>query len=79
MITEHDRLLAREVIERACEIRATGFYGDKDLDECRDIVIDARWPIRGRGGVASSYARTQRAVRAAIAEFYSHSPGDDEA
>lgn len=70
MITEHARLLAREVIARACEARASGAHGDADLDRCREAVIGARWPVQGRGGVAMANARTQREVRAAIAEFY---------
>ncbi len=69
MITNHDRLLALEVITRACEMYTKG-QGPDDLVKCRDIVIDARWPIRGRGGVAHAYAQTQRRVRAAIAEYY---------
>ena len=71
MITDHARLLAREVIARACESYASGALGDNaDLDRCREAVITARWPIQGRGGVARAHARTQREVRAAIAEFY---------
>jgi len=69
MITDHARLLAREVIVRACEMYTTG-RGPEDLAKCRDIVIDVRWPVRGRGGVARAHAQTQREVRAAIAEFY---------
>lgn len=70
MITDHDRILAHEVITRACEAYASGVHGDADLPKCRDIVIDARWPIRGGGGVVRAHARTQREVRAAIVEFY---------
>ncbi len=77
MITQHARILAREVIKRACELYQSGAV-DGDLDYCRDVVIDARWPIRGRGGVARAYAQTQREVRAAIQEFYTTSPGDNE-
>ena len=69
MITDHARLLAREVVTRACEMHTTG-QGPDDLAKCRDIVLDVRWPIRGRGGVARAHARTQREVRAAITEFY---------
>jgi hypothetical protein len=79
MITDHARLLAREVIVRACEARVSGAHGDADLDRCREAVINARWPIQGRGGVAMANSRTQREVRAAIDEFYSYSPGDSEA
>jgi hypothetical protein len=80
MITDHDRLLAREVVTRACESYASGALGDgADLDRYREAVIGARWPIQGRGGVAMAHARTQRRVRAAIKEFYSYSPGDNEA
>jgi hypothetical protein len=69
VITDHTRLLAREVIARACESYASGLISG-DLDYIRDVVLHARFPIRGRGGVAMANARTQREVRAAIAEFY---------
>ena len=62
-ITDHARLLAGEVIKRACEAWALGAHGDADLPEIRDIIIHARWPVRGRGGVALAHARTQREVR----------------
>jgi len=80
MVTDHSRLLAREVIKRAGESYASGALGDgADLDRCREAVIGARWPVRGRGGVAMANARTQREVRAAIKEFYSWEHGDNEA
>jgi hypothetical protein len=69
VITDNIRRLAREVITRACESYASGLISG-DLDYIRDVVIHARFPIRGRGGVAMANARTQREVRAAIAEFY---------
>jgi hypothetical protein len=69
VITDHARLLAREVIKRARESYASGAISG-DLDYCRDNVIHTRWPVRGRGGVAMVNAQTQREVRAAIAEFY---------
>ncbi len=78
-VTDHARRLAREVIARACEARASGAHGDADLPEIRDIIIHARWPVQGRVVVGMAHARTQREVRAAIDEFYSYSPGDNEA
>jgi hypothetical protein len=69
MINDHTRLLAREVITRACASYASGAISG-NLGHIRDVVIHARWPVRGRGGVAMANARTQREVRAAIAEFY---------
>ena len=69
MITDHVRRLAREVIARACESHASGALSG-DLAYIREVIILARWPIRGRCGVAMANARTQREVRAAIAEFY---------
>jgi len=67
VIIDHARLLAREVITRACESYASGAIPG-DFGYIRDVVIHARWPIRGRGQVAMANARTQREVRAAIAD-----------
>lgn len=76
MITQHARLLAREVIAKACQIYTDG-TGPEDLPKCREAVLNIRWPVRGSGGVAQANLRTQRAVSEAIAEFYApndHTP-----
>lgn len=73
-VTNHDRLLAREVITTAAARYASGM-GPDFLDF--DTVIRERWPARGTGGVAMSQRRTITQVQAAIAEFYEppdHSP-----
>lgn len=69
MITDHARLLAREVIGQACEIYIDG-TGPEDLAECREAVLNVRFPVRGNGGVSMANSRTQREVREAIREFY---------
>lgn len=76
MITEHSRLLAREVIAKACQMYTDG-TGPADLAKCREAVLNIRWPVRGSGGVAQANLRTQREVSEAIREFYApddHSP-----
>lgn len=69
MITDHTRLLAREVIAKACQMYADG-TGPEDLAKCREAILNIRWPVRGSGGVAQANLRTQRAVSEAIIEFY---------
>jgi hypothetical protein len=76
MITDHARRLAREVIARAYESYLSRAVSD-DLDYCREVVIHALFPIHGRGGVAKANARTQREVRATIAELYAFDPPSD--
>lgn len=68
-ITGHSRMLAREVIKAACRNYVTGI-GPADLVECRDEVLELRFPTRGKGGVAMVNRRTQREIRKAIEEFY---------
>ena len=68
-ITQHARLLAREVIAKACEMYTNG-TGPEDLAKCREAVLNIRWPVRGSGGVAQAHRRTQREVLEAIREFY---------
>jgi hypothetical protein len=68
-ITQHARLLAREVITKACALYASGL-GSEDLAETRDEIINERWPTRDRGGVSMSNRKTIAEVRAAIREFY---------
>jgi hypothetical protein len=68
MITDHDRLLAKEVISQAHKLYVAG-EGD-DLPECRELVLQSRWACRGTGGVAMSQRQTVAKVRAAINEFY---------
>lgn len=73
-VTNHDRLLAREVIIVATRRYASN-QGPDFLDF--DTVIRERWPARGTGGVAMSQRRTITQVQAAIREFYEppdHSP-----
>lgn len=67
-LNDHDRLLAREVIDEACRRFVRGHT--EDLPELRDEVIAERWPARGSGGVAMSQRVTVARVRAAIIEFY---------
>ena len=67
-LNDHDRLLAREVIDAAHVKYIAGEAAD--LPECRDLVIAQRWPVRGTGGVAMSQLTTIARVRAAIIEFY---------
>lgn len=69
MINDHSRLLAREVIAKACQMYTDG-TGPEDLAKCREAVLNIRWPVRGQGGVAQANLRTQRDVLAAIVEFY---------
>ena len=76
MISDHARRIAREVITRACDLYASGAISG-DLDYCREVVIHALFPIHGRGGVAKANARTQREVRATIAELYAFDPPSD--
>lgn len=65
----HADILAREVIAKACKMRADG-TGPEDLAKCREAVFNIRWPVRSSGGVAQANLRTQREVLAAIIEFY---------
>jgi hypothetical protein len=69
MINDHSRLLAREVIAKACQMYVDG-TGPEDLAKCREAVLNIRWPVRGSGGVAHANLRTQREVSEAIREFY---------
>jgi hypothetical protein len=69
MITQHARLLAREVISQACQMYTDG-TGPEDLAKCREAVLNIRFPVRGSGGVAQANLRTQRNVSEAIREFY---------
>lgn len=69
MINDHARLLAREVIAKACQMYTDG-TGPEDLGKCREAVLNIRWPVRGSGGVAQANLRTQREVSEAIIEFY---------
>jgi predicted NBD/HSP70 family sugar kinase len=69
MITEHARLLAKEVISTAAKRYGNGMgrYQDRlDFDQ----VLDERFPVRGGGGVAMANARTVREIREAIREYY---------
>jgi hypothetical protein len=68
-VTEHDMLLAREVIAKAAK-NYVNCIGPEQGPEARQIVLNNRWPVNGNGGVAHANARTQRAVRLAIEMFY---------
>jgi len=75
MITDHDRLLAREVIAKAAKNFLNGL-GPSDRLDFFPVLVE-RWPTRGAGGVAHANYATRQRVRLAINEFYErpdHSP-----
>jgi hypothetical protein len=75
IITNHDRLIAREVITKAANNRTDGFGPADRLDF--DTVLRERFPIRDKGGVSMANGRARGRILAAIAEFYM--PSETEA